>query len=229
MSQMSEFSNTDYLYAHLPGRMRRDDPGFFLKRFLSVVGTELDGFDLTIDTFYQLINPDTAPIEFIDFWLDALFGWGWFPTWFTVARRRAFYAAITRHYAKRGTLEGIKEFLAAFGLRVIVEAAPQFLDEVALGEDVWSVSGPLGILIRAFPEAPAVNEDLSFLDEATLDEDVGAEPMESIQRADLDELLRYVQPLGNIIMIENLGFPGPRVPAPPLDYGYGEYGEAGYG
>jgi phage tail-like protein len=221
---MAELSNTDYLYAHLPGRMVRDDPGFFLKRLLTPVGEALDGFDEAVDTFSRMIDPATATQEFVEWWLYSLFGWGWFPDWFLLADRRAFYANITRHYAERGTLEGIKHFLAAFGLRVIVEGAPQFLDDVALDEDVWSVSGPLGIVVRVFPEVPAVNENLSFLDEATLDEDAGPDPMESLQVRDFDELLRFVQPLGNIIMIEDLPFAHPDV-VPPVGYGEAEYGD----
>jgi phage tail-like protein len=223
-----ELNNTDYLYSHLPGRMRRDDDGLFLKRFLSFFGETLDGFDLALDTFYQKIDPATAPIEFIDWWLYALFGWAWFPTWFTVTRRRVFYAAITRHYAKRGTAIGIHDFLAAFGLRVIVENGLRFWGEEVWGESGWSITAPLGIVIRLLPEAPALAEDLTFyLDEGTWGESFGATPGEDIQRADLDALLRFVWPLGNIIMVEDLQFRGIAQHAAPLDeYGRGEYGTA---
>jgi phage tail-like protein len=225
---MNDFNNTEHLYTHLPARMRRDDAESFLKRFLSAVGTELDGFDAAIVNFYKSIDAATASQAFIDWWLFSLFGWAWFPSWFTVARRRAFYAAITAHYARRGTLGGIKEFLSAFGLRVIVEAAPRFCGEQAYGEDVWTVTAPLGIVIRLFAEAPAVNEELSFyIDEGTQGESIYASPAESIQRADLDELLRFVWPLGNIIVIEDLQSTTP-VMGEPLA-GSHEYGEAEYG
>ncbi|HEY6231354.1 MAG TPA: phage tail protein [Pyrinomonadaceae bacterium] len=201
-------NNLDYLYAHLPAFMRRDDAppdgSLLLKRFLTGIGEELDGFDEQLETFYQKIDPATAPQQFIDWWLYSLFGWGWFPVWFTDERRRAFYAAIARHYARRGTVAGIQDFLAAFGLRVIVEKEPQFWEEVAWDEDVWSIDGPLGIVVRLFPEAPANPADLEFWEEATWEESAGAEPGDNIQRADLDELLRFVWPLGNIIMIEDL-------------------------
>lgn len=223
---MNQFSNTEHLYAHLPARMRRDDVdgGFFLKRFLSVVGSELDGFDAAHDNFFQQIDPATAPIEFIDWWLFSLFGWGWFPPWFTVAQRRAFYAYITRHYARRGTVDGIHEFLAAFGLRCIVQAAGPVYGEQVYGEDVWTSSGPLGIVVRLFAEAPAVNEDLEFYGEGTFGESVAVAPSQSIQRLDIEELLRFVQPLGNIIMIEDLQFET-RPQGAGLLYGEGMYAE----
>jgi phage tail-like protein len=223
------FSNLDYLYAHLPGRMQRDDRDLFLKRFLSFFGETLDGFDLQLDTFYQKIAPATASQEFIDWWLYSLFGWAWFPSWFTLARRRAFYAAITGHYARRGTTIGIQEFLAAFGLRVIVQTDSRFWEEAAWGEDVWEVTGPLGIVIRLFPEAPAIDQDLEFWSEATWGEAVGASPGENVQRVNLDELLRFVWPLGNIIMIEDLQFAGPAEHEMPIGYGQGEYGRANPG
>jgi len=204
--------------------MQREDEGLFLKRFLSFFGMTLDGFDEQLDTFYQKIDPATARQKFNDWWLYALFGWAWFPTWFTDTQRRAFYAAITRHYAKRGTAIGIREFLSAFGLRVIVETEPLFWGEVTWEEEIWSVMGPLGIMIRLSPEAPAVDEDLEFWLEATYGEAFGASPSQSIQRADLDELLRFCWPLGNIIMIESLQFPGGAMHGMPLGYGSGEYG-----
>jgi len=149
---------------------------------------------------------------------------GWFPTWFTVQQRRAFYAYITRHYARRGTVEGIHEFLAAFGLRCIVQAVGPVYGEQVYGEGVWTISGPLGIVVQLFPEAPAVNEDLEFYGEGTFGESVAVAPSQSIQRADIDDLLRFVQPLANIIMIEDLQFESLPQGAGLL-YGEGMYGE----
>src|SRR5215471_3199668 len=99
----SSFSNGDYLYAHLPARVRRDDPNLFVKRFSQFFGTTMDGWDAIVDNFYQSIDPSTASEEFINWWLWALFGWSWYPSWFTLARKRALYAAFATHLAKRGT------------------------------------------------------------------------------------------------------------------------------
>ncbi|HKO43318.1 MAG TPA: phage tail protein [Pyrinomonadaceae bacterium] len=219
-------NNLAYLYDHLPARMRRDDAGLFLKRFLSFFGETLDGHDLQLDTFYQKIDPQTAPQQFIDWWLYTFFGWGWFPTWFTDERRRAFYAGIAQHYAQRGTFAGIKNFLSVFGLRVIVEGEPRFYGEEVYGESVWSVTGPLGFVVRIFPEAPAVSEDLEYFDEAFFGEAYGNSPGLSIQRADVDELLRFQWPLAQFIFIEDLPFSSPPPPGEPLTYGSAEYGEA---
>lgn len=76
------FSNQDYLYQHLPARVRRDDEDLFLKRCLQFFGTTLDEWDLVYETFYQKIAPETAPEDFINWWLWALFGWSWYPRWF---------------------------------------------------------------------------------------------------------------------------------------------------
>jgi len=219
-------NNLDYFYDHLPARMRRDDDGLFLKRFLSVVGEELDGFDLQLDSFFEKIDPATAPQEFIDWWLYAFFGWGWFPTWFTVTQRRAFYAAIAQHYAQRGTLKGIKNFLAAFGLRVIVEGEARFWGEETWNENQWTVVGPLGIVVRLFPEAPAVLADLTFWSEGTWDDDYGASPGDNIQRLDVDALLRFQWPIAQFIFIEDLPFNIARPQGVPLGYGDAEYGVA---
>ena len=219
-------SNLEYLYDHLPGRMRRDDDSLFLKRFLSSVGIELDRVDLELDTFYQKINPATAPQEFVDWWLSAFFGWSWFPEWFTLDRRRAFYSAIATRYAERGTLAGIKNFLGAFGLRVIVEGGPRFRGENAMGERLWTCPSPLVIIVRLFPQAPAVNEDLCFHGEATYGEDFPATPSKSIQLADVDKLLRFVCPLSQHIFIEGLPLREPSFPAVPIGYGDADWGSA---
>jgi hypothetical protein len=121
-------------------------------------------------------------------------------------------------------VDGIKSFLAAFGLRVIVEKEPRMWGDTAWGELSWTVTAPLGIVVRLLPDAPAIADDLGFWSEATFGEAIGAAPGDNIQRADLDELLRFVWPLGNIIMIEDLPFQS-QLSGEPLTYGEAEYGE----
>jgi phage tail-like protein len=226
------FSNLDYLYDNLPARMRRDDDGLLLKRLLSPIGNELDVIDLKIDTFYQNIDPATALAEYVQWWLYALFNWGWFPTWFTLAQRRAFYAAIaSQHYPERGTLIGIKNFLAAFGLRCIVEGEPRFRGEFTLGESQWTCPGPMVIIVRLVPYAPAVDEEGIFCGDSFLGDEFYATPSRSVQIQDVDALLRFVWPLAQHIFIEHMPF---RTPAEyrtlaGVGYGTGEYGEAEYG
>lgn len=230
---MSEVNNLEYLYSHLPARYRREDAkpeqNYILKRFLTPIAQEMDGFDEKYETFHLTIDPATAPQNYIEWWLYSLFGWGWFPTWFTIEQRRAFYSEIASHYARRGTIQGIHDFLAAFGVQTIIEAEPQFWGEGTWGEESFSITGPLGILVRLLPEADAVPEELSFYGEGTWGEDTWAAPALSLQHADVDELLRFCWPLAHIIFIEDVplssgseqGAPFGNVP----DYGSPDYGE----
>lgn len=197
------FSNLEYLYEHLPARFRRDDDGLFLKRFLSFFGGELDKADQTLDTFHEQLAPATATEEFIDWWLWSLFGWAWFPVWFTLAQKRAFYHDIARHYARRGTKRGIEEFLLAFGVHARVINEPLFWGEWSWGEDEWFINAPLGIVIQIFPAIGALAEDLSFWGEfAWGDGDALVTPALVPERVDIDGLIRFQWPLGNIIIVE---------------------------
>lgn len=196
------FSNLDFLYQHLPAHMRRDDVDLFLRRFLGVPCGELDDWELTFDTFHQMIAPETATEEFINWWLWALFGWGWFPAWATLAQKRVFYKDIAIHYARRGTARGIKEFLAAFGIRSRVIAAPQFYGEYTTDADGWVIETPLVVVIQIFPETAGLPEQLAFYGEWTTDEWAVFEPKLVPTRADVDALLRFQQPAGHIFIIE---------------------------
>jgi hypothetical protein len=220
------FSNTEYLYQHLPGRMRRDDAGAFLKRFLSWVGNELDGVDQKLDTFYLNIAPGTATSEFIDWWLYALFGWGWFPTWFTLDERRNFYSHMTQHLARRGTPVGIQKFLADFGVGCVVETGPTFWGDFFWDERGWLFTGPNVMVVRLFPQYPAVSVDAMFWGEAAWGDDYWGEQGQNIQLVDVDQLLRWEWPLAQFMFIEELpiGFRPER--GAPLEYGEGEYGSA---
>jgi phage tail-like protein len=176
--------------------------GFILKRFISAFCAELDNYDQLFDTFFQNINPDTASEHFIEFWLWSLFGWGWFPDWFTLPRKRAFYRDIAKHYARRGTARGITEFLAVFGIHSRVIVQPQYWGEMTLGEAAWTMDGPLAIIVQIFPKREGVAEEASYFGEWTLGEDVIAQPAFVIEKPDVDALLRFQQPAGHFIIIE---------------------------
>jgi hypothetical protein len=81
------------------------------------------------------------------------------------------------------------------------------------------------IIVRLFPEAPAVPEDLAYYGEATYGDDYAASPAESIQRADVEALLRFQWPLAQHIFIEDLPFASS---LGGLPFGSG-YGDADYG
>ncbi|MGH9944916.1 MAG: phage tail protein, partial [Pyrinomonadaceae bacterium] len=201
----SPFSNLDYLYAHLPEFYRSVDAengGLFLRRFLGWFGGELDRFDATVDNFHRMVAPETATEEFIDYFLWALFGWGWFPVWFTLAQKRQFYADVAEHYARRGTRAGIEGILDAFGLRSRVITRPLFWGEAVWGEDDWTTTGPLGIVVQIFPQAAALPEDFTFWGEFLFGESHVATPSLTLERADYEGLLRFSQPIGQYIVIE---------------------------
>lgn len=193
----------EHLYAHLPAFMRRDDAALFLKRFLSPPCAEADAVDEAFDAFHLQIAPETASEEFINWFLWSLFGWGYFPEWFTLGQRRAFYSKVARLYAMRGTARGIEEFLAAFGIssRVVVQGAA--VGEMAVGEDEWLLTEPLAVVVQIFPNAAAVAEDLDAVGEWAAGESHAAVPSQSLARPDLDQLLRFQWPLGHVVFIED--------------------------
>jgi phage tail-like protein len=196
------FNNKEYLLQHLPARLRRDDAGAFLYRFLQWFGQELDAIDETFDTFWERLNPDTAPEEWVEYWLSALFGWSWFPAWLPLERKRQLYANMARHLARRGTKRGIEGFLAAFGLPAEVINGPLVWGERIWGANDVSIGGPLGLLVRLFPPFPGVTEDLGFWGESVKGESYWAHPSQQMTRAELEELVRWGWPLGNVIMLQ---------------------------
>lgn len=156
-----------------------------------------------MDSFYQKINPATAPEEFIDWWLYSLFGWGWFPEWFTLERKRHFYSNVAELYARRGTKRGIEEFLLAFGIRAHVTNEPQYWGEFAWGEEqAWTMTGPLGMVVEVSPLEAGLYQDLSFWGEfAWGGSDAFIVPAETLRNVDVEALLRFQQPLGQVMMI----------------------------
>lgn len=198
------FSNLNYLWEHLPAlyRLSAEGDDHFLKRFLSSIGAELDRVDEEFDGFHLKLAPETAPQEFVEYWLWSLFGWGYFPEWFNLAQRRSFYANVGRHYARRGTKRGIEEFLRDFGVTARVINQPQYWGEFTVGEDEWMITQPLGVVIQIFPGTAAAPEDQTFYGEFTVGEDHAAPPLRSLGKVDVDALLRFQQPVGQIFMIE---------------------------
>lgn len=195
-------NNLEFFYSNLPARYRAADESLFLKRFMSPFCQELDDYDRIFAEFHKSINPDTATEEFLNYFLWALFDWGWFPSWFTLERKRSFYRNVATHYARRGTARGIREFLLEFGVSCRVITSPQYYDSMIVGDDAWTFDGPLIFVVQIFPRVEAVPENLSYYESFTIDQDVMIEPQLQITRVDIDELLRFQQPLGQTIIIE---------------------------
>lgn len=207
---MGDFQgNTQYLYQHLPSRYRTADAeqDYFLLRFLSVFGQKLDHFDNLYDSLPSLVSPYSAPDEWVNYLLKALFGWSFFPEWFTDEDRLYFFQEIAQLYAKRGTPEGIEEFLLRFGIKAHVITQSPAIGELTIGEDEWLMPGPLGIIVQIELEAGAAAEDMDVIGEFAVGESHLAIPSHSVDRVDLDQLLRFMQPLAQVVMIEDLRGP----------------------
>jgi phage tail-like protein len=198
--------NIETLSELIPSRYWRADEEYsgFLKRFLYWFALECDRVDSLVDNFFKNLDPATAPEEFLNWWLYSMFGWGWFPVWFTLDQKRAFYQDIARHLARRGTRRGIEEFLAAFGLTARVTMSPTFYGEEFYGEETWLIPGPLVIVITIYPVTGAQAEDLSFYGEASFGEDYSVSPALTPGQLDIDGLIRFFWPLGNVIIVEDL-------------------------
>lgn len=198
------FSNLDYLYQHLPARVRRDDENFFLKRFLQYFCFTLDWWDVTYETFYLLINPQTAPESFINFWLWALFGWSWYPKWFTLARKRQLYADFTQHLARRGTKHGIEGFLKAFSIYSRVSNRPQYWGEFVWGEGGYTITDALGLVVQVSHLTDEVNKDVrqASWGEFAWGEGIFREVEQTLTRKEIEDLIRFEWPQGNRVMVE---------------------------
>lgn len=199
------FSNLDYLYNHLPARVRRDDDGLFLKRFLQFFGETLDEWDEVYETFYQKINPETAPEEFINFWLWALFGWSWFPKWFTLARKRQLYADFAQHLARRGTKLGIERFLKAFSIYARVYNRPQYWGEFVWGESGYTITDALGVVVNVSHLADEVNKDVqatAFWGEFAWGEGCLRDTEPTLARKEIEDLIRFEWPNGHRVMVD---------------------------
>lgn len=212
-------SNLAQIYDNLPGRYRRADTDLFLKRLLTFAGETLDGYDETFDNFYQQIDPETASAVWVEYWLAALFGWAWFPRWFTLGDKRTLYANFARHLARRGTARGIELWLRDFGIVARVWYRPQAWGEAAWGEPAWSVNHPLGLVIEILHLKDRVNYDASFYGDAAWGECLFTVQRRSLTDGEIDKLVRFVWPLGNRIWLVWSNFPAFETPFVPVNFG----------
>lgn len=200
-------SNLEYLYQHIPARFRGADRdnAFFLKRFLTFFGEQCDGFDLKYDEFYKNINPATASEEFIHFWLYRLFGWSWYPEWFSLDRKRRLFANFAQHLARRGRALGIEEFLKEFSIFARCYARPQYWGEFVWGEAAWTISAPGGIVVQISHLADEVNYDSgNGWGEFAYGEGFFAEQKATLTRREIEDLLRFQQPASQQLMVDYL-------------------------
>lgn len=185
--------NLEYFYNHLPARFRREDKELFLKRFLTFAGDTLDEWDETFDSFSESINPDTASAEWIKFWLEALFGWSWFPKWFTLDNKRQLYGNFAGHLARRGTRRGIELWLLDFGIVARVHTRTLPWGEFVYGESHFAITEPLHLIVEILflQSAP---QDLAVWGEGAFGEFHYTEPKPLFTEKEILDLIRFVQP-----------------------------------
>jgi hypothetical protein len=199
-------SNLEYLYEHLPARNRRTDRenAFFWKRFLTFFGQQCDSFDLLYDNFYKNINPATASEEFIHFWLYVLFGWSWYPDWFSLERKRRLFGNFAQHLARRGSPLGIEEFLKEFSIFARCYARPLYWGEFVWGEADWTILAPGGIVVQISHLADEVNYDTAGngWGEFVWGEGFFADQKATLTNREIEDLLRFQQPASQQLMID---------------------------
>lgn len=194
------FSNQDYIYSNLPGRYRTADKALFTKRFLQYFGGKMDDWDAAFDGFYQNIAPTTATATWISFWLLELFGWSWFPSWFTLTDKRRVYGNFAKHIARRGTRIGIEKFLLDFGIVARVHTKAITWGEFVWGETAFSITTPLRLVIEIV-EILSPQIDLSEWGESGWGEAYWTNPQSWFTNDDILGLVRYMQPTSQSISI----------------------------
>lgn len=198
------FSNLDYQYNHLPERYRRADGQGLLKRFLSFFGEQLDRFDQDFETLFEKVKWETAPERFVEHWCWAFFGWSWFPKWWQLDQKRAFYGALAKHLARRGTKAGVEGFLAAFGVRATVYNRPEYWGESYWGESEWTMTSPLALVVRVYPLRDVAPSEQEVFGEFYWPEAYFGPQNGVIEQPDVEALLRFSAPLSQDIYIEYL-------------------------
>jgi phage tail-like protein len=194
------FSNLEYIYAHLPARFRSADQDLLLKRFLQFFGTTLDEWDGKFDSFFENIDPETVDGDWVSYWLDALFGWSWFPRWFTLADKRQLYGNFARHLARRGTRRGIELWLADFGIIARVHTRTPPYGEFVWGETTFAIPEPLELIVEILFLKQS-SADICFTGEAVWGESFYVEPAVMFTTREITDLIRYVQPHSQSITV----------------------------
>lgn len=194
------FSNQEYLYSHLPSRYRREDKELFLKRFLQFFGNTLGEWDDKFDAFFQNINPDTASADWVSFWLEALFGWSWFPRWFTITEKRRLYGNFAQHLARRGTRRGIELWLLDFGIVAKVHTRTLPYGEFVWGESSFAITDPLRLVIEILFLSSSA-QDIHAIGEGAWGEAYYTEVGVPLTDREIIDLIRYVQPQAQEITV----------------------------
>jgi phage tail-like protein len=106
------FPRQDWL-KYLPAIYQQDEESrSFLSRFLSILQTDFDGFDETIDNIWTLFDPSSVPNAWF-LWLAAWIALPINPTW-TDAQKRSVLKNAGGQYRLRGTPAGIQQLISDY-------------------------------------------------------------------------------------------------------------------
>jgi phage tail-like protein len=95
---------------YLPAVFQEDpESADFLARLLSILQTDFDGFDETIDNISRYFDPEAVPADWFA-WLAAWLALPINPAW-TDAQRRAVLKAAYPNYTRRGTPAGLTQLI----------------------------------------------------------------------------------------------------------------------
>lgn len=194
------FSNTQYVYDHLPARYRNADGDLLLKRFLSFFGGTLDEWDEAYDSFFESIQASTADAAWVKFWLLVLFGWSWFPWWFTLVELRTLYGNFARHLARRGTRRGIELWLSDFGIIARVHTRMPPWGEFVWGETQFAIREPLHLIVEIL-FLKSARMDLHAWGEGAYGEAYYTRPRPLFTTKEILDLIRYVQPVSQEVTV----------------------------
>ncbi len=124
---------------YLPAIYRRSDAsGTILERSLAAFESLLAGVQWEIDDIPRLFDAWAAPDQTLSSWLDWLSTWVAFDldeSWQPIQRRRALAGAFDL-LGRRGTIQGLKEFISLY-----VGADP-VIEEASRHASVWALSEP---------------------------------------------------------------------------------------
>jgi hypothetical protein len=154
--------NTDFflstLVESLPPNYRPEEYRDFLERFLLPSAEDLSRVNETFDRLDTFVYPESAPEDWIDWWLTEVMGWSLIPDGYPLARKRRLLADLLgvpgfpyKHYKKRYTTVGIKELLREFGVVANVYDRPIYAGGYLSD---YGVTSPLNVWVRVLYYEP---------------------------------------------------------------------------
>ncbi len=106
------FPRQDWL-KYLPALYQQDEESrSFLSRFLSILQTDFDGFDETIDNIWTYFDPSSVPNDWF-LWLAAWIALPINPLW-TDAQKRSVLKNAGQQYRLRGTPAGLQQLISDY-------------------------------------------------------------------------------------------------------------------